>query len=302
MVDKRRLDLNLLLTFEALMRTRSVTKAGDSLGLGQPATSAALKRLRAVTGDPLFVRGRAGLEPTPRAEELDTVVSRALADLREALAEGRPFKPETEPRVYRIAVPDSVCVAVLTRVRDAILSSAPSVQIIVEPLNKADVTERLESGAVDLALGQFNGLTGPLKVRKLYEDALVVVFDPAACGASVPISLKDFCRLPHLIMTARGDLDGVVDTALAAVGRSRKVILSVPYFLALPFLLHDSPTIACVPKGMAEACANAMRLAVSSAPVELPAVEISMVWSARKDRDPALVWLRERIIEAARDR
>jgi LysR family transcriptional activator of mexEF-oprN operon len=302
MVDTRRLDLNLLLAFEALMRTRSVTRAGEALGLGQPATSAALKRLRELTGDPLFVRGRSGLDPTPRAEALAVVVSRALADLRDALTDGRPFQPDTEPRVFRIAAPDTTCVAVLTGVRDAILSVAPRVQIIVEPLDKVDVAVRLESGAVDIALGHFADLTGPLKVRKLYADSLVVLFDPDACRASVPISLDDFCRLPHFMMTARGDLDGVVDATLAKLGRTRKVIVAVPYFLALPFLLHASATIACVPKGMAEACANVTRLAVSPAPVELPAVEISMVWSARKDRDPALVWLRERLIEAARDR
>jgi DNA-binding transcriptional LysR family regulator len=302
MVDKRGLDLNLLLAFEALMRTRSVTKAGESLGLGQPATSAALKRLRALTGDPLFVRGRSGLDPTPRAEALDAVVSRALADLRDALAEARPFTSDADARVFRIAAPDSASVALLASIRDTIVRSAPNVQVVVEPLDKGDVATRLATGAIDLAVGHFGDLTGPLKVRKLYQDTLVVLFDPSVSGVSAPISLDDFCRLPHIMMTARGDLDGVVDAALAKLGRSRRVIVSVPYFLAIPFLLHGSAAIACVPEGMAEACANVTRLAVSPAPVSLPAVEMSLVWPIRRDRDPALIWLRERIIEAARDR
>lgn len=300
MNDPRRLDLNLLQAFEALMRTRSVTKAGESLGLGQPATSAALKRLRQLTGDPLFVRGRLGLEPTPRAEALDLIVTRALADLRAALAEGQRFVPETDARVFRIAAPDSTCVALISGARDVILSSAPNVQIIVGPLDKADVRDRLDTGDIDLALGHLTGLTGPLKIRKLFEDKLVVLFDPIACGTSAPIPLDDFCRLPHFMMTARGDLEGVVDDALAKLGRTRKVALAVPYFLALPFLLHGCAAIACVPKGMAETCANVTRLLVSSAPVELPAIEISMAWSLRADRDPALVWLREQIVAAAR--
>jgi DNA-binding transcriptional LysR family regulator len=293
--DARSLDLNLLLAFEALMRTRSVTGAAKALGIGQPAMSAALKRLRVMLGDEVLVRGRDGMAPTTRALEIEPAISRALGDLRNALFVDRPFEPAGSFRAFRVGTSDYITAGLVPALLRDLAQHAPDVTLVIEHTRKDQVTAALESGGIDLALGYFPDLSGPLKVRRLYSDDLVCLFDPEACGFQPPISLADYVRLPHLLMSTRGETSGVVDAALTAEGRSRRVLAAMPYFLSLPFCLYGLAAVACVPRRMAELCANATRLAVSPVPVPMPALEVSMAWAMRADRDPGLVWLRGRV-------
>ena len=128
--DLRRLDLNLLLVFHALMQERHVTRAAARLFLGQPAVSGALKRLRAAFGDPLFVRSRAGMEPTPRALELSRPVEALLSGLHEALAAKRPFEPKASTRVFRIGASEAVGVALFPRLMAHLTREAPGVRLV----------------------------------------------------------------------------------------------------------------------------------------------------------------------------
>jgi LysR family transcriptional activator of mexEF-oprN operon len=298
-LNAKSLDLNLLVTFEALMRTRSVTGAAKALGVGQPAMSAALKRLRALLGDEIFVRGRHGLTPTTRAMELEPVVTRALSDLRNALFVQRPFEPSAEARAFHIGTSDYIAAGLAPPLLQAIERDAPGVALVFHHTRKDHVPAALEAGVIDVALGYFPELYGPLKVRRLYTDELVCLFDPEACGVAPPLSLADYVRLPHLLMSTRGETSGVVDEALNAEGRSRRVRAAMPYFLSLPFCLYGLKAVACAPRRMAELCANATRLAVSPVPAPMPALEVSMAWTARADRDPGLVWLRGLIASVA---
>jgi DNA-binding transcriptional LysR family regulator len=297
--NPKSLDLNLLLSFEALMRTRSVTSAAKALGVGQPAMSAALKRLRALLADEVFVRSRNGLVPTARALELDPVVTRALQDLRGAVFSERPFEPRIERRAFHIGTSDYIAAGLAPELLKRLEMEAPNITLVFEHTRKDYVPAALDTGALDIALGYFPELSGPLKARRLYTDQLVCLFDPEACGVSPPISLAAYVRLPHLLMSTRGETSGVVDAALNAEGQSRRVRASMPYFLSLPFCLYGLAAIACVPQRMADLCANATRLAVSPVPVPMPALEVSMAWAIRADRDPGLVWLRGLIVSAA---
>jgi DNA-binding transcriptional LysR family regulator len=135
-------------------------------------------------------------------------------------------------------------------------------------------------------------------MRSAYTDEVVALFDAAACATTAPITLDALCRLPHLMMSTRGDTAGLLDRALAEVGRARRILLVAPYFLALPFLLHGLAAVACVPRALGEACAGIAGLTVSPLPVSLPRTEIRMAWTERSDRDPGLVWLRDQIVAA----
>lgn len=298
MIDPARLDLNLFIVFDALMHRRSVTGAAETLGVGQPAASAALKRLRRMCGDPLFVRGGGGLAPTPRALALAPVVTRALRELRAAVAE-QPFEPASAERTFRVAASDSIAAVVMPDVLHRLARDAKGVRLALVNVAKRHVTEALERGEVDVALGHFPDLTGPLRVRRLYLDELVCVFDPKACGVGGAVTIDDFTRLPHLLVSGAGDFDGVADAALAALGRDRRTVMILPYFLALPFFLHGMAVLACAPRRLAERCVKVTNLALSPAPLKLPPVEVRIAWAERLDRDPGVAWLRGAILDAA---
>jgi LysR family transcriptional activator of mexEF-oprN operon len=302
MTDVRRFDLNLLLAFEALMRERSVTNAAVQLGVGQPAMSYSLSQLRSQLGDELFVRVGAGMQPTPRALELAGPIARILADIRSSVLSQRKFDPATEQRVFRIGASDQVQTTLIPQLLTDLRSTAPNTQLVFRTVDRDSVGALLETGMIDVAVGNHEAPMAAQRYELLYREDLVCLFDATACGMSPPLSLDDYCRLPHLMMSLRGELAGLVDERLAALGRRRFVMISTSNFLVLPYVLHGIAAVAAVPRLMAQYCAEAVGLAVSPLPVEVDAYDVAMLWHVRTDGDPAHRWLRDRLKAAAEAR
>lgn len=300
MDDLRRFDLNLLVAFDALMAERSVTGAARRLSLGQPAVSNALARLREVFGDPLLTRAPAGMQPTARALELIEPVSRILGDLREQVFSGYAFRPETATRVFRIGVSDHAEVALMQGVLHAVRATAPQVRLIARAAEMRVGTELLANGAIDLAVGYFPEAEGDIEASPLYRESFVCLFDPVACGVNAPLSLDDYTRLPHVLVSLRGEPFGHFDGKLRELGRARTVAYTTPHFLAVPFLLHGFRAVAAVPRGLAENCADAADLAVCPVPLASEGYTVSMAWHRRAGSDPAHRWLRTVFAEAGR--
>ncbi|WP_426435778.1 LysR family transcriptional regulator [Bradyrhizobium genosp. P] len=295
MTDLRRFDLNLLLVFEALMRERSVTNAAAQLGVGQPAMSYSLSQLRAQLSDELFVRVGSGMQPTPRALELAEPIARILADIRSSVLSQRVFDPEVENRTFRIAASDQTQTVLIPELLTDLRTGAPGIQLVFRTVDRDGVGALLESGMIDVAIGNFGEPTAMQRSELLFREELVCLFDPAACGKTSPLSLDDYCELPHLIMSLRGEPSGQVDEKLAALGRERFVVIASSNFLVLPYVLHGVAAVAAVPRLVAQYCADAVGLAVSPLPVEVSAYDVTMLWHLRTDRDPAHRWLRDRL-------
>lgn len=299
MTDIRRFDLNLLLAFEALMSERSVTKAAARLGVGQPAMSYSLAQLRAQLDDELFVRVGAVMQPTPRALEFAGPVSRILSDIRSTVLSQSIFDPVTEACVFRIGASDQVQTALIPQLLTDFQTSAPNIQLIFPTIDPETTATALDAGAIDLAVGLFEEVNATQRREHLYKDELVCLFDADACGVSVPISIDDYCRLPHLMVAGTGKLYGKIDELLRSAGKERYVSITTQNFLVLPYILYGRSAIAAVPNPVARCCAHAMGLAVSPLPVALAPYDISMLWHLRMDRDPGHRWLRERLKAAA---
>ncbi|TWI52753.1 transcriptional regulator, LysR family [Pseudomonas duriflava] len=290
--DLRRVDLNLLIVFETLMRERSVTRAAEKLFLGQPAISAALARLRALFDDPLLVRTGRTMEPTPRAQEIFSLLSPALDSISSAMSRAQTFEPAKAERVFRIGLSDDVEFALLPPLLRRLRAEAPGVILVIRRTNYMTMSSQLSSGEITVGVAYTNELPANAK-RKV-----VRLTRPKLLRAdTIPgtLSLEDFCGRPHALVSYAGDLSGYIDESLTALGKQRRVVLAVPQFNGLGTLLANTDLIATVPDYTAQVLAANGGLRVEDPPLDLPKFELSMAWSGVHDNDPAERWLRSRI-------
>jgi LysR family transcriptional regulator, mexEF-oprN operon transcriptional activator len=290
-----RLDLNLLVAFDALLTERSVTRAAARIGLGQSAMSHNLARLRTLFGDELLTRGADGMRPTPRALALADPVRVTLSQIQAAVLQREAFEPATADRVFKIGLADSIEVAVIPGLVARLRQAAPGVGLRLRSINGISVLEELDAGTLDLGIGVFDQGQTHHKRRPLYTDSFLCLFNPAQLNLSPPISLEDYLRVPHVLTSLTEDTHGAVDEALAKRKLRRVIALTTPGFLAVPFVVRRAPVITTMPSKLARYFAEAFGLATSPAPIELPTFTISLLWHASFDQDPGHLWLRQTV-------
>ncbi|MBU8541389.1 LysR substrate-binding domain-containing protein [Falsiroseomonas tokyonensis] len=291
------LDLNLLKVFDAVMETRSASRAAARLGIGQSAVSHGLARLRAATGDALFVRSASGLEPTARAQRLAEPVREALLLATRALqpAAEASFDPAARRTEFRIGAGDYAASVLLRGLVTEIAEAGWDIGLAVQPVNRRSAPEAVDAGEIDLALGMLAPPRRWQERRMLYEEGHACLYDGARLGLPAPLPLADFARLPHILPSLHGEFASFVDSALEAQGLARRSILATAHFLAIPLLLKSVPAVATLPLRLSRLCANAAALTTSPLPFEAPRFEVSMLWHKRDTSVPALRWLRERL-------
>ncbi|ATM23643.1 LysR family transcriptional regulator [Raoultella ornithinolytica] len=288
--DIRNLDLNLLKALDALLDERSVTRAATRLSLTQPAVSGMLTRLREAFNDPLFIRAPHGMVPTLRAQALASPVKQLLADA-EALLYPATFDPLQADFTWTMAATDYALKAAIVPFIAALKTRAPCIRVRVIPDSPQMLFAQTERGDVDIALLTPHSTPPDLHSRTLYQEEYVCLMRADHPLAAAPLTLDLFCSLEHVLVSWQGDsFRGVTDEALAALGRSRRVGLSVSSFLVLPEILAISDMIAVVPRRLAK-MADGMRIAPP--PLTIPGFSKSMAWHERSHRDPAQQWLRE---------
>ena len=301
-------DLNLLRVFDALMRERNVTRAGEQIGLSQPAVSQALNRLRAMLGDQLFVRRASEMAPTPRAEDIAPAVRNALALVEQALAGDRTFDPATASRTYTLMGSDVISAMVVPRIFSGLAAEAPGIRLRVTDLALGDVERLLQDDVIDLAVDRPLNLPDWVSRERLFTGSFKVIAargNPTLSatglvpGAVMPLDL--FCRTPHAARSTEGGAYGWTDDALAALGRERRVVLALPQFYAVALSVARSELIAVVPSAVAAAMADDIGLSVYEPPVTGGFPEISMYWHSRHDGNPAHRWLRDKMLSATAD-
>lgn len=290
MTDLRKLDLNLLKAFAALLDEGSVTRAAARLSLTQPAVSGMLARLREYFDDPLFVRTSHGIVPTVRASELAPLLKRILADI-EVMLQPSHFESASAKMSWTVAATDYALQAVLVPFLQALRQQAPGIRVIARPIDDHSVSRQLEQGTLDLALMTPETTPADLRLRNLYQEEYVCVLRAEhPLAAAGQLTLDAFCELDHaLVSYSGGGLRGATDSALEALGRSRRVALSVPSFLVLVEVLRSSDLVAMVPRRLLR---DMTGLKVVQAPITVPGFTKSMAWHERTHSDPAQHWLR----------
>lgn len=289
--DIRGVDLNLLKALDALLDERNVTRAAERLSLTQPAVSGMLTRLREAFGDPLFVRTQRGIAPTQRALELAAPIKQILADV-ETLLRPAAFDPANAEMVLSIAATDYALQVVVAPFLSELRRLAPGIRVAVVPVHDARLHMQLERGEVHLALLTPESTPTDLHARHLFDERYVCVMrqdHPAAAGGR--LSMRRFCGLDHaLVSYAGGGFHGVTDDALAALGRERRVTLSVTSFLVLPQILCQSDLMAVVPERLVK---GRTELVVFDPPLDIPGFAKTAAWHERTHHDQGHRWVRE---------
>jgi len=299
--DLRALDLNLLPVFAVLLQERSTTKAAAHLGMGQPAVSAALARLREVFNDPLFTRVARGLEPTPRALDLAAKLEPGFTAIRSALRPPAAFDPATVSAVVRLGLPDNHEHFLMPRLLVELQRRAPGIRIVARPTSGATAPRQLDDHEIDLACGRIDHTAAWQRRQELLKVGYLTLFSRSRLGFKGELTLARFLALPHLLMSAGGDLEGVVDEALKRIGKTRRVIYATSRFAAIPGVLQRVRAVATLPEHSATRFAKAYRLETAPPPVPLQPYMTALVWLSRLDEDPLHRWLRQTIIECLRE-
>lgn len=294
------LDLNLLTAFDALFTERSVTGAARRTGIGQPAMSDALRRLRALFGDALFVRASGAMQPTPRAKVIAQELGPLLAQMRAVMGEHVAFQPQETSKTFAIASTDFTTLALLPPLFVALRAEAPQVDLRIIGYEKDAIGGMLDKGEVDLALGVFPDPPGNLVRTRLFDERFVGIgrADHPALQDG-PLSLDAFAALQHALVSVRRDERGAVDAALAAVGLRRRVALVLPYMLMLPKILASTDLIAILPERAARSMTDHV-LAPFDLPLNLSSWSVDMLWNPAARSDQATAWLRSLVVQTAR--
>lgn len=298
------LDLNLLVALRALIAERHVTRAAARVGLTQPAMSHALARLRSVLGDPVLVRTRTGMVLTPRAQALAEPLERVLGDVSKLLAPADRFDPARSTRTFRVGTADYGELVLMPAVLGRVLREGPHIRVRMRDVGSR-ARDHLEDDEVDVVLGPVGmmGVGGAsVLAQKLFSERFVCVVREEHPSVGKRLTLDQFVSLPHALIVPRGDAGSVVDTALAKLGRRRRVAVEVPHFLVAPFLLEKTDMILTVAARVARTLAPSAGLRVLPPPPELdlPGFDMSLVWHERNRADPGLAWFREVVAAVAK--
>ena len=296
--ELRRLDLTLLLVFLGLVRHRKAVDVAAEMGLTQSAISQALKRLRDIFGDPLFLRRPHGMEPTATALALEAPVAAAVEALRGALGAARAFDPATATGVVRVAALDAEQAVLIPPFAARLRDSAPGLTVSVLPLGRGAAMEALSEGRADLALGFVWDVPEAISSETLYTEGFLVAGRRDAMPSAPELNLDAYCAANHILISPAGDLRGVVDEHLEAVGRSRRVVLGLPSFLPALAAAATSGALVTLPSRVATAFAPGFGLVTATPPLEVRSFPVSAFWHRRNDADPRMSWLRSVVRQA----
>jgi DNA-binding transcriptional LysR family regulator len=291
--DLRKLDLNLLVAFQVLVREKSVSRAAERLFLGQPAMSGALARLREIMRDEILVRTGRGMEPTAKALALHAQLAPALESIRTTLFEQRAFDPATQSRTFHLGMRDWVESWLMPALIERVQQAAPHVRIAVRSSDAQQGARMLETDEMDLGVSVF--LDGPPWQRReqLATMGYRCVYDGKRLGLRSPLTLEQYLAHPHLVTPTQSDFRGPIDDELVGASKRRNVIYATSRFAALPLILRRADVIATVPEQSARQWADAFGLTSSPVPVRIAPFAISMIWHAKRESDAGLQWLRD---------
>lgn len=291
-MDTRRLDLNLLVTLEALLVEQNVTRAAARLHLSQPAVSAQLSRLREVFDDPLLIPAQRGMTPTAKGMELLAPLRQALQQVRATVTTHLNFEPATASLTVSIACTDYVQAALIKHLFVAMRSEAPGVRLALRVLDLPQLESQMARGDVDIAVINTQGVPASLRSQHLFDERYLLIGRQGHPRLREDLTLEEFAQLEHVVVSLRGGgFSTSVDTTLAALGQRRNVVLSASSFLPVPELVALSDCVALVPSRLVEGRSN--QLLCVAPPLHVEGFSIGMFWHERSDGHAGFRWVRE---------
>jgi DNA-binding transcriptional LysR family regulator len=306
-----RIDLNLLVYLDVLLREKNVTRAAEQLGITQPAMSNGLRRLRDLFGDPLLIRTSEGMTPTERAVELQPLIRDVLSKMEMVVVQPGDFDALQSDRVFRIMASDFAESTLVPRLLEHIRTQAP--QISFDILTPSDVTfQDVEKGKVDMAINRFDHLPSSFHQVTLWRDnfsCLMSAHNPALAN----FNLESYLASSHIWVSKTGmgvgtgmsprDIQklGWVDEALAHIDKQRHIRIFTRHYQVAALLAQQPDLIATLPDQAALLHRGDTRLAIRKPPFPIVPIELKMAWSPLLHHNPGHQWLRRLIIDVAKE-
>lgn len=297
-------DLNLMVVFSALFAEGSVTRAAARLGMSQAAVSAALGRLRTLFDDPLFVRGQAGVAPTPKARRLEAPIRRGLAEFHLAIDGRAQFDPGRDATVFRLGMSDDLEAFLLPDLIETVSEINPESAVYCVQANRSTVGEMLRSGRASVAVSADSSWGPQVRSQALFSSGYAVLCAPGVvgdidAGADRDEALRAYVEAPHVMVSADATR-GIVDDVLEASGLSRRRIASTSHFAMAPLLVRSSRAVATMPRYAAEVLARQSDLVAVAPPIDMPTFQVSAVWHSSSADDPRIAWIVAALAQQAR--
>ena len=305
-----RIDLNLLVYLDALLRERNVTQAAHQLNLSQPAMSNGLRRLRELFNDPLLVRTRDGMTPTERALELEPIVREVLITIDRAVQPTAAFDPGEARRVFRIMASDYAESTLLPTVLGQLRTLAPGLTLDI--MTPSDVSFLdVERGKVDMVINRFDSMPQSFHQIHLWDDSFSCLLSPEN-PVLEDFSLDNYLKANHVWVSKTGmgvgigvDPDDVqrlgwVDAALNKLGKKRQIRVFTRHYQAAMTMAEQNDLIVTLPTRAALLKANNPRVVLREPPLDIPPLELKMAWSPLLQHNPDHQWLRRLLADIAR--
>lgn len=292
------MDLNLLRVFQAVSDERSLTLAGQRLHLSQPSVSYALGRLRLIFGDPLFIRTREGMQPTPAALELAKPIGHALRSVQDALRYAEGFDPARSSRVFRVSMTDLAEMVFLPAICEQLRVQAPQVRLQVKPVAAEQIAESLRTGQLDFAIGNLPSLKVSTRHALLFcESYACVTRRREDLPKRKALRLDEYLALSHVHVASAESSHKQLEQSLRSLGIERRIALEIPHFSVLPRILAQSDLAATLPLRVARLFNADGQFQVYALPVDIGKVEVTMHWHEDFDNDRGSHWLRQLVVD-----
>ena len=288
-----RIDLNLLVLFEAVLEERHVGRAAMRLHVSPSAVSHGLGRLRRLMNDPLFLRQPKGVVPTERAKLLATPVADILDRARQVMANAEGFDPRKSVRRFVIGAPDAVTAVILPTLLAELRRDAPGIDLGVRNLvgQFEPSLRELDERSLDVALLPIENIPARFVTRTLFEDEGFVIVRRAGHPIGKRLTLARYCAAPHVLISVSGDPHGMVDGILEKRGLSRRVMLTVSNFMQALAVVAESDLVAAIPRRFAARYAARYRVVVAEPPIPLMNAPVLAIAPQVATMDGGLTWL-----------
>ncbi|MEM8541560.1 MAG: LysR family transcriptional regulator [Pseudomonadota bacterium] len=293
MKNFRNIDLNLLVVFEAMLSERSVTKAGERVGLAQPSMSNALTRLRTLFNDELFVRTPNGMAPTQIAIEAAEHVRAAVFAAEQAFNVSNEFDPEKYEGEITLLTVDLIELTVVPSVVRALKQNAPGIRLKTRAMLGWDFSEDLDADRADLALCVARNVPKRFHCQVLCDESFVGIARVDHPITRGQVTIDAFIAEKHAALSQRSGGLGFIDIALEKQGLSRDIPITVSNFAALPLLVVETNMIAVIPRRLAAKECKELPVTMFELPFDVPTIRSKLIWGRGADRSPVSVWFRE---------
>lgn len=315
-----RMDLNLLKVFEAVYEDRNLLLAGKRLNLTPSAVSHALRRLRELVGDELFMRTGKGMVPTGRATAMAPGLRDSLRRIEVVLGV-EPFSAEKSTRRFVIAANDHVTAVIVAPLSRELQEVAPGVDLVIRPSTRLDLAEQIDLGRIDLAVGIFSQMPPRLNSRTLMSQGEAILMSKGHPASRRKLTLRDLTRYPLVTLSVGGEEEGAVGGFIVERGLARqsemfdrraleealleskeapRLRVTVPHALAIPALLRDTQMLSIVPASLAVVLAKSGDLIRRQPPYQAGTSALRAVWHGRDEHDLGHAWMREMVAKTAR--